>query len=98
VLIVCNRLGNIKRLVREICFCKIPAHEASLLSWSSCGSEDLGCGEEHPTLYCVDPLPELDDEPCYNEHYQDGSLACQVQCHVSKGALDLNDLLLGSVR
>ena len=50
------------------------------------------------TLYCVDPLPELDDEPCYNEHYQDGPLACQVQCHVPKGALDLNDLLLGSVR
>ena len=50
------------------------------------------------TLYCVDPLPELDDEPCYNEHYQDGPLACQVQCHVPKGALDLNDLLLWSVR
>ena len=46
------------------------------------------------TLYCVDPLPELDDEPCYNEHYQDGPLACQVQWHVPKGALDLNDLLL----
>ena len=50
--------------------------------------------ESVPTLYCVDPLPELDDEPCYNEHYQDGPLACQVQCHVPKGALDLNDLLL----
>ena len=32
-------------------------------------------------LHGVNPLPELHDEPCDYEQYQDGSLARQVQRH-----------------